>query len=69
MKNEEMETVGELIEVCAQLVFLIPACTVHVTKWNRACDKRLARLISYIHHTLETTDNIVMLAMKQASAN
>ena len=23
----------------------------HVTKWNRACDKRLARLMSYIHHT------------------
>ena len=24
-----------------------------VTKWTRACDKRLARLISYIHHTSE----------------
>ena len=24
-----------------------------VTKWNRACDKRLARLISCIHHTSE----------------
>ena len=24
-----------------------------VTKWNKACDKRLARLISYIHHTCE----------------
>ena len=23
----------------------------HVTKWTRACDNRLARLISYIHHT------------------
>ena len=22
-----------------------------VTKWTKACDKRLARLISYIHHT------------------
>ena len=22
-----------------------------VTKWTRACDRRLARLISYIHHT------------------
>ena len=22
-----------------------------VTKWTRACDKRLARLLSYIHHT------------------
>ena len=24
-----------------------------VTKWTKACDKRLARLISYIHHTYE----------------
>ena len=24
-----------------------------ITKWTRACDKRLARLISYIHHTIE----------------
>ena len=24
-----------------------------VTKWTKACDKRLARVISYIHHTCE----------------
>ena len=24
-----------------------------VTKWTKACDKRLPRLISYIHHTCE----------------
>ena len=24
-----------------------------ITEWTRACDKRLARLISYIHHTCE----------------
>ena len=24
-----------------------------LTKWTRVCDKRLARLISYIHHTCE----------------
>ena len=24
-----------------------------ITKWTRACDKRLSRLISYIHHTCE----------------
>ena len=24
-----------------------------ITKWTRACDKRLARLISYIQHTCE----------------
>ena len=26
---------------------------VRLTKWTKACDKRLARLISYIHHTCE----------------
>ena len=24
-----------------------------VTKWTKACDKRLARVVSYIHHTCE----------------
>ena len=24
-----------------------------ITKWTKACDKRLSRLISYIHHTSE----------------
>ena len=24
-----------------------------ITKWTQACDKRLSRLISYIHHTCE----------------
>ena len=28
-----------------------------VTKWTKACDKRLARLISYIHHTCEIVGN------------
>ena len=28
-----------------------------VTKWTKACDKRLARLISYIHHTCEFRQN------------
>ena len=27
-------------------------CTIH-HKWTKACDKRLNRLISYIHHTCE----------------
>ena len=26
-----------------------------ITKWTKACDKRLSRLISYIHHTCEYT--------------
>ena len=24
-----------------------------ITKWTKACDKRLSRLISYVHHTCE----------------
>ena len=28
-----------------------------VTKWTRACEKRLVRLISYIHHTSEFRQN------------
>ena len=27
-----------------------------VIKWTRACDKRLARLISYVHHTCDDDD-------------
>ena len=71
-KNEELETVGELSAVCAQIVLkcLYVACigrpdisrivtylARHVTKWKRAGDKRLARLISYVcssHCNLQT---------------
>ena len=28
-----------------------------LTKWTKSCDKRLARLISYIHHTCEFKQN------------
>ena len=28
-------------------------CARAVTKWTKACDKRLNRLISYVHHTCE----------------
>ena len=28
-----------------------------ITKWTKSCDKRLARLISYIHHTSEYQQN------------
>ena len=67
-KGEEMGSVGELSKVCAQIVlkFLYLArigrpdtlwsvnkLARAITKWTRACNKRLARLISYIHHTCE----------------
>ena len=64
--QEELKPVGELSEVCSQIVlkclFLARIgrpdilWSVHklarsVTKWTKACDRRLARLTSYIHHT------------------
>ena len=34
---------------------LWPICSLarQVSKWNKACDKRLHRLISYVYHTLD----------------
>ena len=69
-KLKEMRSVGESSKVCSQMVLkcLYLARIVGpnilwsanklaraVTKWARACDKRFARLISYIHHTSEFT--------------
>ena len=65
-KEEEMKSVGELSQVCSQIV---PRCLYlarigrldilwsvnklarSITKWTKACDKRLNRYISYIHLT------------------
>ena len=67
-KKEEMKSVGELPKVCSQMVqkcfFLarigrpdilwsVNKLARSITKWTKACDKRLNRLISYIHHTCE----------------
>ena len=67
-KEEEIGSVGGLSKVCAQIVlkwlFLarngrldilwsVNKLARAVTKWTKACDKRLARLISYIHHACE----------------
>ena len=64
-KKEELKSVGELSKVCSQIVLkcLYMArigrpdllCSVNklarlITKWTKACDKRLNRLISYFHH-------------------
>ena len=60
-----MKSVGELSKVCSQIVLKclylaridilrsVNKLARAVTKWTRACDKCLARLISYIHHTRE----------------
>ena len=67
-KEEEMKSVGELSHVCSQIVlkclylarigrpdilWSVNKFARSITKWTKACDKRLNRLISYIHHTCE----------------
>ena len=67
-KEEEMKSVGDLSHVCSQIalkcVFLarigrpdilwsVNKLARSITKWTKACDKRLNRWISYIHHTCE----------------
>ena len=63
-----MKSVGELSKVCSQIVlkclylarigrpdilWLVNKLARSITKWTKACDKRLNRLISYIHHTCD----------------
>ena len=67
-KEEELKSVGELSQVCSQFVlkclywarigrpdilWSVNKLARSITKWIKACDKRLNRLISYIHHTCE----------------
>ena len=67
-EEEEDGSVGEFSTVCSQIVlkclYLARIGTLDIlwsmnklaraaTKWTKACDERLARLISYIDHTCE----------------
>ena len=67
-EEEELNSVWELSKVCSQIVQkCLPLARIgrpdflwsvnklarSITKWTRACDKRLSRLISYIHHTCD----------------
>ena len=67
-REEEMKSVGELSNVCSQIVlnclyltrigrpdilWSVNKLVRSITKWTKAYDKRLNRLISYIHHTCE----------------
>ena len=67
-EEEEMKSVAELSHVCSQIVlkclhlerigrpdilWSVNKLARSITKWTKACDKRLNRLISYIHHTCE----------------
>ena len=68
MKEEELKSVGEVSEVCSQIVlecqylarigrpgilWSVNKRARSITKWTQACDKRLSRLISYFHQTCE----------------
>ena len=67
-KEEETKSVGELSHVRSQIVlkclylarigrhdipWSVNKLARSITKWTKACDKRLSRLISYIHHTCD----------------
>ena len=67
-KEEETKSVGELSNTCSQTVlkclylarigrldilWSVNKLARSITKWTKACDKRLKRLISYIHQTCE----------------
>ena len=67
-KEEETKSVGELSNTCSQIVlkclylarsgrpdilWSVNKLARSITKWTKSCDKRLNRLISYIHHTSE----------------
>ena len=67
-EEEETKSVGELSQVCSQIVlkclylarigrpdilWSVNKLARSITKWTKACGKRLNRLISYIHHTCE----------------
>ena len=67
-KEEETKSFGELSNTCSQIVlkclilarigrpdilWSVNELARSITQWTKACDKRLNRLISYIHHTCE----------------
>ena len=67
-KEEETKSFGELSQVCSQIVlkclylarigrldtlWSVKKLLRSITKWTKACDKRLNRLLSYIHNTCE----------------
>ena len=67
-KEEELKSVGELSKVCSQIVlkclylarigrpdilWSVNKFARSITQWTKACDKRLSRLISDIHHTCD----------------
>ena len=84
-KQEELESVGELSEVCSQIVLkclylarigrrdiswsVNKLARWSVTKWTQACDERLARLTSSIFITQMTIVNVVMWETQHNTAD
>ena len=67
-KEEELKSVGELSNVCSQILlkclylarigrsdilWSVNKFARSIKKWTKSCDRRLSRSISYIHHTSE----------------
>ena len=59
LKNEELETVEKCLHLARigrlDILWSVNQLARAVTQWRRACDRRLARLISYIHNTRDPT--------------
>ena len=70
-----MKLVGELSKVSSQIVlkclylarigrpdilWSVNKLARSITKWTRACDQRLSRLIPYIHHTCKYRQNFYL---------
>ena len=83
-KKEELEPVGRLPKVCSQIVlkclylarigrpdilWSVNKLARSVTKWTGACDRRLARLISYIYHTSDYTQYCLMWETRLSIVN
>ena len=60
--SNQLEIVKSMLTYCLEMIryrtnwqtcilWSVNKLTRSVTKWTRACDRRLARLIAYIHHT------------------
>ena len=83
-KEEEMKSVGEMSQVCSQIVlkclylarigrpeilWSVNKLARSITKWTKACDKRLNRLISYIHHTCEYKNFVMWVILLNNNAH
>ena len=83
-KEEETKSVGELSDSCSQIVlkclylarigrpdilWSVNKLARSITKWTKACDKRLNRLISFFFIIQVNTNNIVMWEILLSNAD